>query len=495
MQKNDKSKKKSIDKLRMILDDTSGTYVHPSDEKYLKALKKRLDISSKNAVYVPKSYKKEGEDETDSLKPTVTIHLRDEDIVEFPEITMEEPKEEPSHKDDDLFEVEKVKVDSPEFIEVKPKETPKKEVADEEKFEEIKQLEPVEEKLPEWEPVKTEETVKKESEWENAFEEEAEKHEGKTFGVGEVWEDKDDKDVTFEKRLDNSEIISLFSEFKSVDDETAILLYNNGFKSVGSLMIATIKDLTKIKGIKKKIAKKIIKEIDEKKKIGPENSEDFFKEEIIDKDEFQIDEKIVDIEPENEEVFMEEQYEELTMEEPEPGKLDENQFESIKSIDGKIAKLLQENGINSIEMLRETTIKQLTKIKGIKRKVAKKIKKEVDALSIHEETTDDDWKIVDMSEGKADEFEEFDEAPTKQKMDIISEEDEDDWGTFKEEQGYKYSDYTLYEKEIEGKTGKKRTVRFFSKEKPDEGEPIDLPKGYEVKENKKTGVPYLKKKR
>ena len=42
--------------------------------------------------------------------------------------------------------------------------------------------------------------------------------------------------------------------------------------------------------------------------------------------------------------------------------------------------------------------------------------------------------------------------------------------------------------------GKTRIVRFFSKTEPDEGEPIELPKEYEVKENKKTGVPYIKKK-
>ena len=65
----------------------------------------------------------------------------------------------------------------------------------------------------------------------------------------------------------------------------------------------------------------------------------------------------------------------------------------------------------------------------------------------------------------------------------------------KEIKGFKHKDYTLYEKEIVVKSGKKRTVRFFSKAEPDEGKSIELPKDYEVKENKKTGVPYLRKKR
>jgi len=156
MQKNEKSKKKSIDRLHMVLDDDSGANVHPDDGKYLKALKKRLGDSFKHVVYTNKSYKKESENEVDSLEPKVTIHLRNEDIVEFPEITMEEPEEEPSHKDEELYEVEKVEVDSPEFIEVKPKEVSKREVVVEEKIKETKQPEPVEEELPEWEPVPTE---------------------------------------------------------------------------------------------------------------------------------------------------------------------------------------------------------------------------------------------------------------------------------------------------------------------------------------------------
>ena len=50
----------------------------------------------------------------------------------------------------------------------------------------------------------------------------------------------------------------------------------------------------------------------------------------------------------------------------------------------------------------------------------------------------------------------------------------------------------LFEKEIYTVSHKKRVVRFFSKKKPNDGIPIDLPEGYEVRENR-TGVPYLKK--
>ena len=88
---------------------------------------------------------------------------------------------------------------------------------------------------------------------------------------------------------------------------------------------------------------------------------------------------------------------------------------------------------------------------------------------------------------------------------FIEEDEEDEWDAFddekisdwkmKEIKGFRHGDYTLFEKHIDTESGGKKTVRFFSKAQPEDGEPIELPKGYEVKENKKTGVPYLKKKK
>jgi len=59
---------------------------------------------------------------------------------------------------------------------------------------------------------------------------------------------------------------------------------------------------------------------------------------------------------------------------------------------------------------------------------------------------------------------------------------------------YSHGDFTLYKKEIKTTTGKKRTVHFFSKKTPDIGEAVQLPEEYEVKVNRRTGLPYLKKK-
>ncbi|PNX47562.1 MAG: hypothetical protein BV457_05470 [Thermoplasmata archaeon M9B1D] len=60
---------------------------------------------------------------------------------------------------------------------------------------------------------------------------------------------------------------------------------------------------------------------------------------------------------------------------------------------------------------------------------------------------------------------------------------------------FKHREYKLYEKEIFTKSGNKRVVRFFSKGETEGAKTIALPKGYIVRKNKKTGVPYLKKKK
>jgi len=60
---------------------------------------------------------------------------------------------------------------------------------------------------------------------------------------------------------------------------------------------------------------------------------------------------------------------------------------------------------------------------------------------------------------------------------------------------YKYGDYTLYKNEVETKKGKTRVYYFFCKSASDKGRPCSLPDEYTVGINKKTGVPYIKKKK
>lgn len=303
-------------------------------------------------------------------------------------------------------------------------------------------------------------------------------------------------DHTAEKKA----AMKVFKDVKSIDEDTAFLLYTNGFTTLDALTMATNKDLSKIKGIKRKKAVEIKKEIEIEQKAKPfkitveksteatkkgKGVTDYFEEKegssFIDVDKKILEqEKPVKIEGDG---FFKEKFEEIPSAKEDKAK---DIFKDIRSIDGKIAKLLLENGIESVEILKTKTIKDLKKIRGIKRKVAKQIKKEVKRLSVITEANVDTTTFETVEEHfikeDTDEWESFD-------VEKIAESD------IKELTGFIHGDYTLYEKEIETKTGKTKKVRFFSKAEPEEGEPIDLPKGYEVKEKVKTGLPYLKKKK
>ena len=59
---------------------------------------------------------------------------------------------------------------------------------------------------------------------------------------------------------------------------------------------------------------------------------------------------------------------------------------------------------------------------------------------------------------------------------------------------YKHENWTLYCKDVTLKGGINQTIYFFNKRTPKSGNPCDLPNGYTVGVNKRTGLPYLKKK-
>ena len=165
MQKDKKSKKNNIEKLRKILDNNSSEDLRPKDEKYLMSLSRRLEESSRESVVYRKAViKDESEKAIDPLKPRVTIFPREEKkSLKFTEIKEEKPEleiekapavlplpaKEIRHEDEDFFEVEKVEVPKPEFVKVKPKEIAKPE--EEETLEEKKAL--ADEELTEWEAV------------------------------------------------------------------------------------------------------------------------------------------------------------------------------------------------------------------------------------------------------------------------------------------------------------------------------------------------------
>jgi len=59
---------------------------------------------------------------------------------------------------------------------------------------------------------------------------------------------------------------------------------------------------------------------------------------------------------------------------------------------------------------------------------------------------------------------------------------------------YTHNGWTLYTRDVKLKGGRIQTIYFFSKRTPKSGKPCDLPPGYKVGVNKRTGLPYLKKK-
>jgi len=374
MQSNKKSKKVIIEKLRMILDDPN-IKDESIDDTNLIRLQNKLKKPSYDHISFSKK-KSENPDDGDPLKPSVVIHRMEKEssfdekeeiseVVEFKEI------DENPFKDEELYEIELIEEEIPEFTEIKEEGIDEEKVQEEVSIESKESFEDIDD-LPEWETVES--------------------------GVSEVEKFKDEKAVTEE-----------IPEWEPITNEQ--------FKG------------KKVKTVKKPVSK------------------------------------------EKDEAFVDTDLDRIVV------------FSSIKSIDDKIAVLLLDNGYNSIDDLKDVTIKDLTKIKGIKRKNAKKIKKDI--------------KIYfDVLENP--EFEEVDEDLSDEDF----EKNIDDVGKEPEVLGNKsvdgffiYGDYSLYRKEIILQSDKKRVIHFFSKEKPDDGEKVDLPEGYEVKLNKKTGVPYISRKK
>jgi hypothetical protein len=59
--------------------------------------------------------------------------------------------------------------------------------------------------------------------------------------------------------------------------------------------------------------------------------------------------------------------------------------------------------------------------------------------------------------------------------------------------GYSFEEWILYKADIKLKDNERRTLHFFSKRTPRRGILCDLPKGFTVNVNERTGLPYLKR--
>lgn len=177
---------------------------------------------------------------------------------------------------------------------------------------------------------------------------------------------------------------------------------------------------------------------------------------------------------------------ETTTVQPAAMMVDYNVFHGIACIDDKTAEILYKNGYFSIENIKDATLDDLVQVRGIRRKLAKQIKKEIEQKSVVPDTT---------------EFVPLKQRTTKKRA-TQKPKDTTEWESNASPQKKTtqtsplaciYQGYTLYRRETKKHGGKIATIHFFSKEKPDKGHPCQLPEGYQIAVNKKTGVPYIKK--
>jgi len=169
-----KVKKNDVEKLRMILDNPSDPKVRKIVDKHernLESIRERLsnEPSKTEIKYTASNFLKK----SDSLEPRVVIHQKEEKKgipleIASPETksykTEQPKKEEYTDEDDsqnlfddeDLYEVEKVEVSEPEFLQVKPKEMEKIFEKTPKEKEPMTKAHEKEEKLPEWKPVEEE---------------------------------------------------------------------------------------------------------------------------------------------------------------------------------------------------------------------------------------------------------------------------------------------------------------------------------------------------
>ena len=103
--------------------------------------------------------------------------------------------------------------------------------------------------------------------------------------------------------------------------------------------------------------------------------------------------------------------------------------------------------------------------------------------------------LVEKKEEKEQVIEEIEILEVGEKIsedEIQIEEELPEWNSIKET--YKQGEYTLYTKEVIMRGGRKQRIYFFSKKVPENAVPTYLPEGYKIKINKRTGLPFLKKK-
>ncbi len=518
MTKDKRSKDIDIEKLRMILDNPSNPKIREivaKHEKNLESIRERL--SGKSSKTKMRHTTSDFLKKSDSLEPRVIIHEKEEEVVPSEieptetELQKEESKDEVDIQDlfddEELYEVEKVDVSESEFLEVRPKEIEKMFEKTPEKTEErlptpiqeekepIKEMHVNEEKLPEWESV--EETKPEVAPGEK--EKQAMKEFTEVATIDEKVEpprfvDETEEEIPtwepMELEKTKEEISSEFVEEKPADETleqvseqkeepaTAVKETKVELKRAEKELKKKRKEEQKLKKLEEKKKKRDAKQRErEARKDEKEKQENLQMKEYEQKQRQNEEEKLKNLEAMEEkkhvgEIVAQEKQEKDT---PSRSELREQKSEAKKTEKEQEAQIKAQ--LKNEKILAASKKKEA---KELKKKQKKNVKLKKTESKIPELKADADVSFEEnVAEDTATEWESYDvEEMPEVKPDTSA---------------YTHGDFTLYKKEIKTATGKKRTVHFFSKKIPDVGEPVQLPENYEVKVNKRTGLPYLKK--
>ena len=438
--------------------------------------------------------------------------------------------------DEDLLEVEKVDVSEPEFLQVKPKEMEKIfEKTPKEKEQMIKENEK-EERLPDWEPVgdgRPDETITKKAVDEDESVEEMDKKdemlpewepvdEEKSKEIGETVKEKEESTIkeftevkTIEEKTlppknlnETKEEIHTWEPIKlektKVEKEMPSEIIEEKpadatFEEVSEVKVeAPVTDIKKIEAEQKRRGKELkkkrkeekkLKKIEEKKskRAAKQNEKETKRAEVERGKNLQIEEY------EQKKIQKEEKEKQKKLEEEEKKQISEIVAQGENEVSDKSeikAKKIEEKRAKNEK---EAHIKaQIKKDKILVASEKKELKKSKKRKKEEEKNKGAEPKTPELKKEKNFSFEKkiVEDMATEWEsyhVDVVP-------NTKADTSIYTHGDFILYKKEIKTVDNKKRTVHFFSKKTPDEGDAVQLPDGYEVKVNTRTALPYLKKK-
>jgi hypothetical protein len=540
MPKDKKSKIDDINKLRQILDAPYDFKSSSSeDSESLGSIRKRLTgeaskTEDKQSKTTPLSSTYAG------MEPRVTVYPKKEERVQSvpekveikktPEDIQKKADEEDIFSDEDLYEIEKVTISEPEFLEVKSEEIseqdidaeegnktlPEWESVDEptqkenlehqkedskehlpefEKIEEATDVQPSivekEDEIPTWEPVVEEGTKEKSQIQPDTSSDE------KTIGDGTEQSPKEKKDAseapTIEKDVVKERILSTLPEHKPK-------------KRIKE-------DKKRIKESKESILKKIISKKSKESTLEPSMATQNLEIEEQQPSTDKVDKKPEEIlqlqQPSAEDDTDIPTWEPISDERVGEGGIEpeiiKDETRDVDETEIKISEREKETKTKK----KQKEEKRLKKIKEKEAKITKKEKKaeskrkkKAQKIQKKEEQRLKRQKAKQQLKEKQEPLQQITSQPeTTPETEELSEwesYDVDEEASQKDHHAdvpYKYGEFTLYKKEITTSTGKIRNIHFFSKKKPDKGEAVVFPEGYEVKINKVTKLPYLRRKK